>query len=370
MLFIRWSNTMSCLPTKNFSQTTYELAEHIGGDYMEKRTKRGNKGCWGCPVRCGQLNRTEKISIEGPEYETTSMLGSNCGLRSLEDVIEVNWWCDQLGLDTISTGGVLAWAMECWERGLIDAKITGGVELKFGNKEAMVEMVKRIAHRKGFGHLLAEGVKRASQRIGKGSDRFAMHVKGLEISGYDHRAAPAMALAYLTADIGAHHNRAWAITIDIAKGRDVYGEEFEPDPAFAGVKNKIEWVIYLQHVRPLFDCLGHCRFHWLEFGVPLGFYPEVLEAATGLSYTLQELLRRSEAVWNLTRLISLRQGLKASDEQLPKRVFTDPIPCGPFKGYVLDKKKFRQMVQTYYRLRGWNEQGVPAREKLVELGLE
>jgi len=353
---IDWSNEASCLPTKNFLEARYEAADKISGKAMES-TRIHNKACYLCPIACGQVNRARGKVVEGPEYETAAMIGSNCALTRFEDVVYANYLCDQLGLDTISAGSAAAFAIECFEKGLIGLKDTEGIQLRFGDAESIFTLFEHIAYRKGLGDLLAEGVRYASRRIGNGSERFAMQVKGLEMSGYDVRAGQAMALAYATADIGAHHNRAWAVTYDVKTDRLSYGDD------------KVEWVIYLQHVRPLFDALGVCRFPWVEFGLELDFYARFYSAATGLETSLQELLKRSEAIWNLTRLINMRQGLTAKDDWLPDRVFDDSIPSGPLKGLRLERDAFREMVKSYYRLRGWDEEGVPTKEKLLELGL-
>jgi len=353
---VEWCQASSCLPTRNFGAGQFEAAEDIGAEAMARRVRVGNKGCFQCELLCGQVSVVGDIKVEGPEYETLAMLGSNCGIGSVEEVVEANYLCDQLGLDTISAGNVAAFAMECYERGLIDKEDTD-LDLTFGNADALNSLLEDIAYRKGLGSILAEGAKYASQKIGRGSERFAMHVKGLEISGYDVRAAPAMALAYATSDIGAHHSRAWAITYDVQTSRTGYG------------RDKVERVIYLQHARPMFDCLGVCRFPWLEMGLDLDTYAQFYTAATGVQTSLEQLLHRSEMVWNLTRLINLRQGLRREDDWLPDRVFDDPLPDGPLKGTALQRQEFREMLDEYYQLRGWDREGVPATKKLGELGL-
>ncbi|MEM2905819.1 MAG: aldehyde ferredoxin oxidoreductase family protein [Candidatus Bathyarchaeia archaeon] len=357
MRIVEWANGLSCLPTRNFLEAQYEKVAQIDGEAMERRTRIGRKGCYACSIACGQINSAKGLRVEGPEYETATMIGSNCALNSIEEVVEANYLCDQLGLDTISAGNIAAFAMECYEKGILDKNATGGLELSFGNFEALKTLLEMIAYRRGLGNLLAEGVAQASRILGRGSERFAMHVKGLEISGYDVRAAPSMALAYATADIGAHHNRAWAVTYDVKSDRSTYTED------------KARWVIYLQHLRPLFDCLGVCRFPWVEFGLDPTYYARFYRAATGVKASLEELLKRSEAIWNLTRLINLRQGMKPGADWLPDRVFDDPIPSGPLKGARLDRAQFRQLLGKYYELRGWDQQGVPTESKLRELGI-
>ncbi|MBS7644270.1 aldehyde ferredoxin oxidoreductase family protein [Candidatus Bathyarchaeota archaeon] len=362
MTTVDWSQINAALPTRNFQAATYENYQLINGDSMETRTKIANRACFMCPMACGQYNLVKQgshqgISVEGPEYETASLLGSNCALPTIEDVVYANHLCDNFGIDTISAGNVAAFAMECFEKGILTKEQVGGLELRFGNSEALFQLLEMIAYRKGIGDLLAEGVKKASQTIGKGSEKFAMQVKGLEISGYDHRAAQAQALAYATCDVGAHHNRAWAITYDIKVGREAYS------------KDKAEWVIYLQHIRPLFDCLGTCRLQWVELALDPEYYARFYSAATGVPVTLAGLLKASERIYNLTRAISLRRGLTAKDDWLPDRDFEDPVSDGSISAAKLDRNKFRDLLRLYYELRGWDENGIPTREKLGELEL-
>lgn len=361
MSVIEWANEAESLPTLNFQKTKFENVRNIGGDAMEKETKIKSRPCSNCPVPCEHVSRVkddEGNPIEiGVEYENAALLGANVGLSNISDVVKANYAADKLGLDTISAGGVAAFVMEAFQRGLV-TKRQLGFEPKFGDLKSVLRLLTMIAQRKGFGDAMADGTKALAKRIGRGSIKFAMQVKGLEISGYDHRAAPAMALSYATTDIGAHHNRSWAITYDIQVGRDSYGDD------------KVDRVIYLQHLRPLFDMLGVCRFHWVELGMDPNLYAEAYSAITGKDFTLDELLKRSERIWNLTRAMAvLRRGTSAKDDMLPERDFIDPVPAGKTAGMKLEKQKFSSMLQTYYRKRGWDTEGRPTREKLNELGL-
>jgi len=361
MSVVEWANEVEALPTLNFQKTQFENARDIGGDVMEKETKIKSRPCSNCPVPCEHVSRVkdeEGRPVEiGVEYENAALLGANVGLSNFTYLVRANYVADDLGLDTISAGGVIAFVMEAYQRGLVSRRQLG-FEPKFGDLKSVLKLLTMIAQRKGFGDAMANGVRALAQKIGKGSSRFAMEVKGLEISGYDHRAAPAMALSYATTDIGAHHNRSWAITYDLKVGRDSYGED------------KVDQVIYLQHLRPLFDMLGVCRFHWVELGMDPNLYAEAYSAVTGKEFTLDELLKRSERVWNLTRAMAvLRKGISAKDDQLPERDFIDPIPSGKTAGMKLERERFTNMLHTYYRKRGWDDEGRPTREKLNELGL-
>jgi aldehyde:ferredoxin oxidoreductase len=227
-----WANSIAALPTRNFRQNFYEDVNGLSGELMKDTIVVGDKACFACPMATGKLCkasfRGKTVLVEGPEYETTALIGSNCALRSIEEVAFANYVCDELGLDTISAGNVVAFAMECFEKGIITKEDTGGIEVRFGSLDAFCDLAHKIAAREGIGDLLAQGVARASEAWGEESRRIAIHVKGLEWSGYESRGAPSMMLAYMTCDIGAHHNRAWSVTHDIAVGRDIIQEKAKP----------------------------------------------------------------------------------------------------------------------------------------------
>ena len=224
---VLFSSARDLYPTRNFQTGTFEHVENLSGEAMEKGFWVKTRACFGCPIHCGHLGVTRspeypQAVVEGIEYETTALIGANCCIASLDAVAYANMLCDKYGLDTLSTGNVIAWAMECFEKGIVNQKMTDGLRLEFGSDKALIEMIERIGERKGFGDLLGEGVKRASTKIGKGSEAFAMHVKGLELPGWGIRASPGMGLAYATADRGACHQRAWPIAYEVkgAKGPD------------------------------------------------------------------------------------------------------------------------------------------------------
>lgn len=359
MQLILWSNENSALPTRNMSEAVYERAEMISGDVMEEKVKIGNHGCFGCAMPCGQISKIKEgkfagTIVEGPEYETAAMIGSNCALNSIEEIVKINRVCDELGLDSISTGSVVAFAIECKRKGLLKE-----VDADYGDVEGIIRLIEDIAYRRKIGDLLAQGTKRVAEKLGKEAVKIAMQVKGLEISAYESRAAPAMALAYGTCDIGAHHNRAWAITYDVKVGRTLY----TPD--------KAEWVIYLQHVRSLFDMLTCCRLPWVELSLPLNYYERLYVAVTGINYRLKDLLLAAERVYNLTRCIWLREYpyMDRSWDYPPPRWFEEGLPSGPFKGVKLDREGYSKLLDDYYRFRGWDSNGRPTKSKLENLGL-
>ncbi|MDQ7793470.1 MAG: aldehyde ferredoxin oxidoreductase family protein [bacterium] len=358
-----WVNKVGAFPTRNFQTGFFEAHAEIGGKALRDRIHILDKGCFGCPIPCGKYSRVivdgEPVYVEGPEYETVAMIGGDCCLDSIEAVAHVNAVMDDLGLDTISGGNVIAFALECAEKGIITPADVDGRELKFGDLDSVLWLTRRIAAREGIGDLLAEGVREAAAQLGKGSDRFAIHVKGLEVSGYDPRYAAAMALAYMTCDVGAHHNRAWAITHDVAVGRD-------------RVEGKAARVIELQHLRPLFDMLGVCRFPWVEVEFEPSRYAEIYRPVTGQDRSWEELLRCSERVWNLTRMFWMRHlpGFGRQADQAPPRWYQEPATSGPTAGKNLSRETLEALLDDYYRLRGWDANGRPTRDTLKALGLD
>ena len=349
---VKWaSDEIEALPTRNFQQGKFEKALDIDGTTMVPRNVKLNKSCFGCPMACGKYAYipTYDKYVEGAEYETLALLGSNCGMGFIDDVLMGNYLCDEYGIDTISAGNIIGFTMECSEKGIIKEKY------RFGEKEGYLDLIKKIAFREGIGDILAEGVKYAAQKWN--AMDLAVHVKGMEQSGYESRAAPSMALSYMTCDVGAHHNRSWAISYDVKEGRDK-------------LEGKAEYVIKLQHIRPLFDQLGACRLQWVELEVDLNDYARLYSAATGYKTTLDELLLSAEKVYNISRAFWFREvkGFGRSWDMPPKR-YSEKPKVGQFRDLVIDNDKANKLLDDYYRLRGWDSNGKPTKEKLEKLGL-
>lgn len=356
-----WANEIGAFPTRNFGAGFFEGHPALSGEMMRSAIVVTDKGCFGCPSPCGKYSHSRKhgVYVEGPEYETTALIGGNCALGDIEDVAYANYLCDELGLDTISAGNAMAFAIECFQRGIIDKTHTGGLELNFGDPQVVFTLLRQIAAREGLGAVLAQGVRHAAEVWGGGSEAFAIQVKGMEMSGYESRNAPSMLLAYMTCDVGAHHNRAWAITYDIAQGRD------------AVTPDKVAKVIELQHIRPLFDCLGACRLQWVELSLDLAHYAPILEAITGEPRSWEDLLHISERVWNLTRLYWQRQvpGFGRAWDQPPARVWAEPVAAGPTAGKLIKREEIEHLLDMYYAQRGWDADGHPTAAKLAQLNL-
>ncbi len=358
---VDWCHNFAILPNKNFQYGSYDDWEKISGQTQRRETMVKDKTCWGCPIGCWMIVELKKyggIQTHFTEYETTGMIGSNLELNDVQDLQYANYLCNNLGLDTISTGSTIAFTIECYQRGIITSKDTNGIEFKFGDAELVFDLIKKIANKNGIGELLAEGTVFLAKRWDKNSIDFAIQVKNNETSAYDSRMAPAMALSFMTADIGAHHNRSWAVMDDVRMGREK-------------LDGKPELVIDLQHKRPLLDQLGVCRFPWVETQLDYDYYAKFYTAITGIETTTTELLKKSEKVWNLTRCFWFREvpGFDRSWDLPPKR-WTNPMDKGPTKGQTLKMKDYNELLDKYYELRGWDANGKPTKEKLKELKLE
>jgi len=355
MMTIEWSQANSVLPAYNYREGVFEKADEIGGFALEK-LKVSNRGCPQCNMTCGNVVKDSDRKESELDYENVAMLGSNIGLDKLRQVAALNRVADEFGIDTISLGNVLGFAMEASDKGLIREKVPWG---KFKSTKDLIE---DIAYRRGLGNILAEGVRFAAEKIGGGSSRWAMHVKGLEISAYDCHSTPAMALSYATSSIGAHHKDAWVISWEVKVGRESYSEE------------KVDKVIELQRIRGgVFESLTVCRLPWVELGFELEWYPRFLYAATGQEMSWNGLNLIADRIFNLTRAFWIREYGKNWSEEMdvpPARWFEEPLTKGALKGAKLDRTKYDVMLQRYYKKRGWDERGIPTKNTLNKLGLE
>jgi len=356
------------------SKDNFGCAVSIYGEYAVVGARGDSAGYYSGAVFI--FKREGSAYVEGPEYETIALFGGNCLLKTIEEVAYANYLCDELGIDTISAGVVIGWAIECFQQGILTHEEIGR-EIDFSDLETVIFLLGKIARREGIGDLLAEGVKIAAAKTGKESERFAIHVKGLEWSGYECRNAPSMMLAYLTADVGAHHNRAWVLGHDLAGAwtnvHDLIagGGQVEAQPRAVVSDRSAEYVIASQHKRSLFDALGNCRLQMMELGFEEEHYAELYSVITGRKKSWQELLNISERIWHLTRAFSVREIInfgRALDLP-PARLYEDPIADGPNQGHVLSREDIDNLLNWYYEARGWNQNGIPTRETLLQVGL-
>jgi aldehyde:ferredoxin oxidoreductase len=358
--FLQMVQEGGILPTRNFQMGVFEHANKVDSDAVREKIFVRRRACYGCPLGCGNLTLVEKgpfagTLVEGPEYETLALAGSNCYISELEAIARYNLLCDKLGLDTISTGDTIAFAMECYEKGVITKEDTNGLELTFGNVEAYIEMPDLIAYRKGIGDVLAEGVRRATEKIGKGSERFTVQVKGLEYPGYDPRGSIGMALAYATSDRGACHLRAWPASSEVFGDVDPFTTE-----------GKAQLVINDQNQNSAKWSLVVCDFYAIGYEN----IAKLCSAATGWKLSEDDMKVIGERIWNLIRMFNVREGLTRKDDSLPYRISNDPLQGGKADGHVVKPEDFNKMLDRYYKLRGWDREGRPTTKKLKELGLK
>jgi len=351
MNVIEYANEKGILPAYNFKDSVFSRHDQINGTVMLEQYKIGDSACFSCPMCCSNicLVKSGKYTgavTEGPEYETCAMLGPNLGIDNFAAVVTASQLCDELGLDTISTGNLVGAIIEGYEKGILSLADLDGREITWGDEDAILELIRRIANRQGIGDVIADGSRRIIKKWPE-MDKIILQVKGLEQSAYDSRASSSMALAYATSDIGAHHTRAWTIAKEMEEGKDWSDEE------------KVDTVIYHQKLRPLFDMLGVCRLPWIELGLNERHYENFYKYVTGNELSLEQLLALSNDIYNLTRLINVRLGVSRKDDSLPYKVWANPPLTGPNAGKVIDREDFQELLSLYYQKRGWDEDGIP-----------
>jgi aldehyde:ferredoxin oxidoreductase len=372
-------NAMGRFPTQNFRAGAFEQADRINADALDARAFVRNVACFGCPIACDKVYQVPDgpyagTSLRSVEYETLNSFGA-CILNSnLDAILAANRLCDELGLDTISTGRSISFAMELWDEEILNLDDTGGLAFRWGDMELVLKLLPMIAQREGFGNLLAEGVRRMAQAIGRGSEQYAMHVKGMEIAAQDGRAQRSMGLAHVTSNRGADHLKAFPVIDETGypdEGRRRYGEKYLPDivqPLATG--HKAFLVKDGEDFGAVVDSTGMCKSGG-TFVLAEIYWPDIaaaLEATTGMEMPVERLQRIGERIYNLQRCYNALHGITRADDRLPRRFADEPSPSGNAKGQTIDVEP---MLEEYYQLRGWDlERGWPTPAKLRDLGLE
>jgi aldehyde:ferredoxin oxidoreductase len=364
-------NVIGNLPTKNWTVGSFAGAEKISGPTMSKTILSRRTACFNCPISCGRYIEVKAgpyspLSGPGPEYEAIASFGSLCMNENLESIAKANDICNRLGTDTISCGASIAFAMECYEKGTITPENTGGVKLSWGNHEAIIRMTELIGRKEGFGATLGEGVRIAAQKIGKGAENCAIHVKGLEIPMHNPRILKAQGLGYATSNRGACHNQGSPMYVE----RGVLLPDYGFDKSLNGIatEGKARLTMIHQNICTAVDAMGMCKFVvLLTYVIPPTLLAEFYSAVTGLETDHNELLRLGERIWNLKRAFNIEMGLSRQHDTLPKRFLEETVQEGPAKGQIVE---LEPMLNVYYALRGWDCEGRPTKEKLRELGLE
>jgi aldehyde:ferredoxin oxidoreductase len=361
------TNEIGIYPVRNFRYGQMINYEQISGEeYRKFRT--GDVGCYSCPARCGKVHTVTRgmyagAHSEGPEYESIWAFTGPIDSNSIEASVAADQLCDDLGLDTISTGSSIGFAYELYEKGLLKKSDTDGLELVYGRNEPMIALIKKIGRRDGIGDLLAEGTQRAAASIGKGAAIAAMHVKGLELPAYEPRGAKSQGYNYATASIGASHCYGYA-------AQDIFGAPF-PHPTDRFSEENADIVIFNQDGAAFKETGVICAFAGGWGWVP-GLFGKLLKAARGIDDLADNkyLNKVGERIFNLERLFNLREGFSRKDDSLPLRMRTEPLHTRLAKGEGQMVSHQDEFLDKYYALRGWTKEGIPTAEKLKALGLD
>lgn len=357
------------VPIKNWKQGSWEEGCHkVSGQVMKETILKSRYACKRCPIGCGRIvevdgGRYGVFSGKGPEYETAAAFGPLCLNDNLEAVAKANDLCNRYGLDTISTGGVVAFAMECYEEGLVTNKETEGLELVWGNGDALVAMVEKIGEREGLGAILADGCKRAAEVIGGDAHKCALHIKGLELPMHDPRAFSSWAISYGTSNRGACHIQAPTFWVERGLTFPDIGLD-DPGDRFSS-KGKGRLTKIFQDFCEVVESSGICKFA-LYGDYRSRHVLSLLSYATGWNLTLEEMMQAGERSFNLKRLINCKCGISKKDDRLPDRILNYALAEGGTKGFLPDQES---MLLEYYRERGWDENGIPTDAKVEELSL-
>ncbi len=358
-------NALHCMPTRNYNNAHFEAAEKVSGEYLNERYVAKIIGCSSCAMRCEHIC----VVTEGPykgamarvEYEPLWALGPYCGIDRLDAIIKGSELCNYYGMDSISAGVIVGFAMDCYENGILTQKDMDGVEASFGNHEALVKLLEKMGKREGIGDILAEGVKFAAEKIGKGAEKLAQHIKGVEVTGYDLRCLKTAALGFAVSFRGADHNRHGAYAFDV-KGK-FNRLKYE--------KGRAKAVKDIEDVYTIIDSLIICKFSRGTYYKEFEDLAKLYALVTGWETTPEEMRLKGERINNLARVINVREGLGRKDDHLPYKVMNMPVPDeGPSKGAFVTQEELELMLDDYYEARGWTRDGVPAPEKLKALGMD
>ena len=344
------TNSLGMLPIRNFKYGQHEQAPKLGGEAIRKEILEKTEACYGCTIRCGRLTKAGDMKGKGPEYESVWALGANVEVFNLKKVTQANYYCNKLGIDTISMGVTISCAMELQEKGLFPYG-----DVKFGNEDILADLVRKTAYRDGIGDELAEGSRRLAEKYGDAET--AIHVKGLEIPAYDPRGAMGHALGYVTSNRGGCHLTGYLAAMELFSAP-------KRIPRFT-IGGKADLLVLKQNQSAIEDSLVNCKFSGYALG--FDFHSRFATVITGYDFNITELLKIGERIYNLERLFNVRAGVDNEQDTLPKRFLDTPFEEGLSKDRVVPVKK---MLKEYYAVRGWDENGVPTREKLKQLSID
>ena len=381
MIIYSNTNTTGLIRTKNFQLNRLVDGEDLEPENID-RYSVGTSGCYGCAVHCRHRYVLKEgpyapLYGEGPEYTSLGAFGTMLDCRKMETILVANHLVNKYGIDTLETGGLIAWAMELYEKGLIDDKTTDGIQLNWGNEEALFELIRKIAYREGFGNTLADGFKAAIAKVGVGSEYYAIQVKGMSNLHSDERPTPSFALGIATSTRGADHLRSrpaidmYGLPGDMLK--EIYGGSVATDYSSYDGKSRMVW--WQELLYAVTDSIGVCKFQTVFCAVHAPKWQEfsnLIHLATGMKLSKDKLMEIGERIYTLERLFNLREGFSRKDDNLPERYFTEATPIGlpVARNKKIDRKKFEEMLNEYYELHGWDNQGVPKTETLRNLNLD
>lgn len=345
------------MPTRNWQTGVFEGIEGLKPQNYRPEVVVKDVACPACTVACSKVTRSRNgIQAEGPEYESLYSFGSDCGVGDIHPIIEADILCDELGLDTISAGAAIGYAMECAERGLLNPDLTQGLDLRFGNGEILTTLVRMMGQREGIGDLLTDGVEQFRQRLGIEDNSFAMHAKGMELGGYDPRGIRAQSVVLAAGPRGGcHHGGGYVIALELASGQ--YDR--------LATEGKEGMIKGARDFRMVMDSAMYCAFTGSAVGLPE--LCGLLQATTGQEWTVGRLMELGERCSNVERVLNVREGLRRSHDVLPRRLLDEPMPEGPTEGETVD---LEPMLDAFYAACGWDiESGIPTADKLRNLGL-
>jgi aldehyde:ferredoxin oxidoreductase len=358
-------NALHCMPTRNYNNAHFEGADKVSGEVLNEKFVAKIIGCSSCAMRCEH----EVVIPEGPykgamtrmEYETLWAMGPYCGIDHLDAIIKGMELANYYGMDAISAGVIAGFAMDCYESGILSQADLGGIDAHFGNSEALIQLLEKMGKREGIGELLAEGVRIAGKKIGKGAEKLAQHIKGLEVTGYDLRCLKTAALGFAVSFRGADHNRHGAYAFDVKGKVDRLKAE----------KGRGKMVRDMEDTYALIDSFIVCKFSRGTYYKELADMAKLYNLVTGIDMTPEELKRSGERINTIARLINIREGLGRKDDTLPWKAMNMPIPDeGPVKGAFVSQEELDLLLDDYYESRGWTLEGVPTAEKLKEIGMD
>ena len=358
-------NSLSCMPTRNYNNSRFEGAEKVSGENLNERFVAKIIGCSSCAMRCEHICVVPEGPYKGTmtrmEYEPLWAMGPYCGVDRLDAIIKGMDLCNYYGIDAISAGVIVGFAMDCYEKGILTEKDFDGIDARFGNHEALVKIIEKMGKREGIGDILAEGVKTAGEKIGRGAEKLAQHIKGVEVTGYDLRCLKTAALGFAVSFRGADHNRHGAYAFDV-KGKV---------NRLVAEKGRGKMVKDMEDVYTLIDSFIVCKFSRGTYYKELEDMTKLYILVTGIEMAPEEMKRSGERINNVARLFNIREGLGRKDDTLPYKVMHQPIQDeGPSKGAYVTQEELDLLLDDYYMARGWTREGVPTVEKLKELGMD